>query len=534
VHAESAGNPLFALELARAGAQVDGKQAVRDATTVTQLVRERLEHLPADAADVLRWAAVLGHQFGVGRLSELTVIEPLTLASVFELLERHALLVPSDVPQDPMGAYRFAHDVVRQGVYAELSAPRRRLMHHRVATVLAERDESEHGLAAEVARHASLAGDGALATSACVTAGRRCLRLFAPAEAFALAKRGMLYAEQLPEPARTERMLELMEVSYSARRPVDHDEAVALLETLTETALDHGKLGHARRGYHVLSYLRWEGGDWTEAQRGMMQAERVSRSGDASERVLAMAEAARCLVVLDRDHAQAEAFSLEAVALSERFGVESVSVPNAVGLIRLHRGELDEAMELAKTARAMARRQRDRMGEFQALELIVKVEFERGGYRAACASSKDLVTLAAKLREGSEGALARALDALCRCASEEDCAAVELDASFQALRDVDAKHRLAYVLTRAAALDLSRGDASRAAELAAEALEMAQVLQHSSELLLARVTLARAAVALADERRASEQIDALRAAKLVGVAVPVRRAIEQLLESASS
>jgi DNA-binding SARP family transcriptional activator len=525
VHTESAGNPLFALELARAGVQ-----SARLATTLMQLVRERVEHLPDDAGDVLRWGAVLGHQFGLGRLSKLTVIEPLQLTGALELLERHALLAPSDVPQDPMGAYRFAHDLVRQGVYAELSTPRRRLMHHRVATILSALAETDHSLAAETARHASLAGDAALATTACVTAGRRCLRLFAPAEAFTLAKRGMRYAEQLPEPVRTERMLELMEVSYAARRPADLDEAAALIEALTERALDHGRLEHARRGYHVLGYLRWEGGDWSEAERGMLQAERVSRSGDAKERVLAMAEAARCLVVLDRDHAQAEAFSLEAIALSERFGVESVSVPNAAGLIRLHRGELDEAANLADRARAMARRKRDRMGEFQALELRVKVEIERQSYAAACGPSKELVVLAAKLREGSEGPFARALDALCRCAGEEAEAAGQMDQALEELRVVDAKHRLAYALTRAAELDLRRGDAPQAAARAREALAMAEVLKHVSEALLARVIWARAATVLGADDELAEQCRVLQDAKLNGVALPVRRAIDALLE----
>ena len=73
---------------------------------------------------------------------------------------------------------------------------------------------------------------------------------------------------------------------------------------------------------------------------------------------------------------------------------------------------------------------------------------------AARAHCKTLVELGDKLREGSERPFAHALDALCHYALADDAA--PLEAALEDLRAADAKHRLAYMLTRAALLDVER------------------------------------------------------------------------------
>lgn len=528
VHAESAGNPLFALELARSG-----RHAGALPPTLTDVIRDRIDRLAPEAADVLRWSAVLGQHFGVARLAELTVLDPMTLTAALETLERHALLVVNDTTGDAMGAYRFAHDIVHRVVYGELSAPRRRLMHQRIAASLQASGDADESLATEVARHASLGGDAAMATRACVAAGRRCLRLFAPAEAYNLARRGMRYADDLPEPERTERKLELIEVSYAARRPEQPDEAAAELETLAERALDHGKMHHARLGFHVLSYLRWEGGDWQEAKRGMLQAEVMTRGQDDDQRVEALAEAARCLLLLDRDHHQAEAMSLEAQALSLRLGVEAATVDDSAGMLDLHRGAVEEARAHFERARALARRKRDRFGEYQALEHLVTVEIEEGRFAEARGYCDELVALGCKFREGSEEPYARALCAICRVTTNEPRADRDLDDALEALRNVDAKHRLAFTLNRAAAIDLEKNHEERAHRRADEALALATLLGHKSEALMARVVLAKSHAARGEHEAAAQHRAELRGASLAGVAMPVRHAVEELLAPTS-
>ena len=57
-----------------------------------------------------------------------------------------------------------------------------------------------------------------------------------------------------------------------------------------------------------------------DAHANILQAERVSRTAEPEERSSALAHAARCLVLLERNLGQAEAFLLEAEMLASRGG----------------------------------------------------------------------------------------------------------------------------------------------------------------------------------------------------------------------
>lgn len=519
---QSAGNPFFALEIARSIRERG--EAVP--SSLRQLVRDRVARLSPEAGDVLTWAAILGRTFGVQRLAELTSLDIDRLVAALTTLERHQLLRTVD-PGRGGAAYMFAHDIVRQVVYGEASEPRRRLMHGRAARALEAHAASDASLFSDVAHHAALAGEDALATVACIAAGRHCLRLFANREAETLARRGWRHAESLPERDRVLRGLELAEVRLTARRPAAPEAEAQMLEDLAERALDLGCAEHARLGFHLLSYLRWEGGEWSAARRHMLRAEEASRGSGEPERVVAMAEAARCLALLERDLPDAEALLLEARARSARLRTEPTAIPDAEGMLRLHQGRFDEARDLFERARVLARRHQDHYGEFNALEHLVMLELERSDYARAQSLCAELSEIAGRLREGSEAPFAFALAAL--VASAQDASRVgELDDALVALRAADAKHRLAFALTRAADIDVRRGEAERARRRAEEALAAALALDRPTEKALARVVLARAALALGDEAGARRELASLDAAALRGVAMSAASAIDDL------
>ena len=523
VFVESAGNPLFALEVARSLPHRQGNVP----PTLRQLVRDRIDRLPPDAGDVLRWGAVVGQTFHVRRLHELTPIDIDRLVAALEVLERHGLLrAVADAPQHG-GTYAFAHDLVRQVVYAELSEPRRRLMHLRIARALQGRTEADE-MIADLAHHAALAGEADTAARACLGAGRRYLHLFAAAEADAIARRGMHYAQQLDEPERVKLMLELAEVRYAAHKPWQPEEAARSIEELAQRALDYGCMEHARLGFHILSYLRWDRGDWDDAQRHMMRAEQVSRSADERERVVALAEAARCLTLLERDLDHAEALLLEAGALSQRLAIEPTAIPDALGMLRLYAGHPEEAAERFARARELCRQEQDRLGEFRALEHLVMLELQRERFVEAQRLTGELARIAERLREGSEAPFARVLSCLCGYAIAADDAAGDLEAALSALRAVDAKQRLTHALTTAATIDLCRGDGALGRSRAEEALQLARVLERPSDVVLARVALARAAALQGDEATSAQQLAELQAGALRGVSAHARAAAERL------
>jgi DNA-binding SARP family transcriptional activator len=213
IYRDSGGNPLFALELARAVPRTGGHLA----GSLSTVVRDRLDRLPGPAADVLRWAAVLGPVFRVRALANLVTTEAEALADALDDLERHALIGGVVDTRDPGGTYQFAHQLVHQVVYSDLSVARRRLMHARVAAALAAEADAGDAAAADLAHHAIEAGDIRTATAAALRAARHCLRVFAPDQALALARRGRRWADALDEPARAQHIAELEALIGQAR-----------------------------------------------------------------------------------------------------------------------------------------------------------------------------------------------------------------------------------------------------------------------------------------------------------------------------
>ncbi len=496
-----AGNPLFALELARAAA--DGVEQAPP--SLVELVRGRIERLPAHVSEVLRWGAVLGHTVSVSRLQSLSELSLDELADGVERLEQHALLQLAD---DGTGdRYTFAHDVVREAVYGELSHPRRRLMHQRVAQLL-EEDASNPTVATELAHHAMLGGNAMLGVRACIVAGLQSLRVFANGDAEALAKRGLRLVEDLKGNARTESTLELLHVLYTARSP-DRDEAAARIRALTDEAVAAGLTKAARLGFQMLSYLRWEHGSMLAAHDNIMRAERVSRSAAPQERTVALSQAAKCLVLLERDLPLAESFLLEADSLTSQVADSPSAMHFAVGMMHEHRGELDDAVASFREARQLGRQQGDPLAEFAAIEHLMMLELDRGACAQALELAKDLAELGSRVRAGAEAACGRALHALASRYCGNDDATAALTSATADLRAADSKYRLAYVLTRLARLELRNDRADAARELAADALAVATQIARASEIVLAHALLAQCAHHTGDADALAEHLAAL-------------------------
>lgn len=470
-----AGNPLYALELARGARSGEGGTP----KTLVELVRERVARLSDAANDALRWAAVLGYTFDATRLEALCELSQLDLVDALEELERGALLRIDTTRRRER--YAFGHDVVREAVYSELSYPRRRLMHRKVALLLRS-DTPDPATAHELARHASLSGEVELGVDACLSAARFALRTCANAEAEALAKRGLHQAAELDEPKRVAQSLDLLHVLYSARAP-DHDEATARVRALSERALDLGLTRPARIGFQMLSYLRWESASMGDAHENILQAERVSRSADPDERSQALAHAARCLVLLERNLAQAEAFMLEARSVTERSGRANAAVAFALAMIAAHRGEHAVADAAFREAQDLARANGERLAEFGALEHRVMLALDRQDGEAEALAGQ-LAALARKVRPGAEVAIADALAALAqRILGAGDTQ--PLRGAVTALRAADAKYELSFVLTRWAMHALAEGALPEAHAVASDALAVAQAIGRSSEIAIA-------------------------------------------------
>jgi tetratricopeptide (TPR) repeat protein len=354
-----------------------------------------------------------------------------------------------------------------------------------------------------------------------------CLRFFANEMALQHARRGLQLVDQLTGMERVQVSIELHEVMLSSSPVEDWESAATEYVALAEQALDLGDLEHARLGYHMASVLRWEHSQWSGAREVSLQAARIARGGDDEQNIIGLAETAKCLVMLERDLPQADAMLMEARALAERHQFRHHSILIGRGLLKIHENHLDEAEELFLEARNLSKAAGDHISEFQAYENLVLIAWYQGDCRRALKLCEPLRELAQKLREGSEEPLARAVYGLCLYQEHDE---VEpLNQSIEDLRIADAKHRLAYTLSRAAMLDLSRGRFDSARTRAKEALQCAELLQRPTEMLIAHLALYQAATAGGDASAAAAEREAISALCERGVAVWARQQAQETL-----
>jgi DNA-binding SARP family transcriptional activator len=485
VFAESAGNPLFALEVARALAR---GAAVAESLDV--LIDERLGKLDDRARAVLSFAAALGRTFAPDVLAAVAGLAAADLVTAVDELERRGVLRASAI------GYDFTHDLVRRGAYRQMSEPRRRLVHLQIARALAKLPDPDGALAGDVAHHAGLGGDDPLAATAALAAGRRCQRLFAFAEAEQLAQLGLRHAARLPTEERIRRSIAL--IALCAYR-VDLGRARDLesqLSRLTVEACDAGMNAEVSVAYETLALLYWWTGDFAGAHASTAKSAAAGRASDPATAARVLAASARCLAHLEREPAHALALLAEARDLAERAAIELVDIPWALGLLRWSAGDWDAAVPLLERAHALATRAQDHWPAYDCLAYLTVIELERGRPAAALARCDALVELADKLTasqgEGSERPLARALAAIARLASDQPEAAARVDDALGALRAIDARAWLAYVLALLGERDAARGDGSAARRRAEEALDAAEQVGRDRLIARARALLARA------------------------------------------
>ena len=167
VHRQTEGNPFFVGEVVRLLASegaLDG--AGGDRLLIPQGVRDvvgrRLDRLSDAANEALRSAAAIGRDFDEEALARIADLDRSQLDSAL----KEAVGAQFLDPRREDGRYRFAHALVRETLYEELSAAQRPALHSRIATTLEELYAAEPGRTsrrlAELSHHfneAAAAGD---------------------------------------------------------------------------------------------------------------------------------------------------------------------------------------------------------------------------------------------------------------------------------------------------------------------------------------------------------------------------------------
>jgi class 3 adenylate cyclase/tetratricopeptide (TPR) repeat protein len=237
IYRETEGNPFFVNEVVRllvSDGRLRSPAAGRSwSIDIPQSVREvvgrRLDRLSPECNRMLTTAAVIGREFGTDVLQQVEATAEDRLLDILE--EALGARVVSEVP-GALGRYIFAHALIRETLYEELTATRRVRLHRRIGEAL----EALYGSypephLAELAYHfceAAQTGDVQRAVAYAVRAADRAVALMAHEEAVRHYERGLHVLELLEPAAERERCELLLRLSESLWRSGEYDRAKAV------------------------------------------------------------------------------------------------------------------------------------------------------------------------------------------------------------------------------------------------------------------------------------------------------------------
>jgi DNA-binding SARP family transcriptional activator/DNA polymerase III delta prime subunit len=478
IYVSSGGNPLFALEAARAVNQTTSNLA--------DLIGDRLQRLDPAARDLLPWAAALGHHFDPETLAMAAGYPPIQFLAAIEQLEAQQIVCPVSISQaEDAGHYNFVHDVIRQVAYDGLSQPRRRLIHGQLAKTL-NAQAVDANLASQVAYHAGAAGDHALAAQAYTSAATRSLRLFAYADVVQLVAQGLHHGQFLPSRDRLLWSAQLLRSRVMAG--VAPDAAAALERQLQQLLADMAGLTLAEAevtAQDALNLLHFYQGNHGAVHEQTLKA---LDTLPPSPQLQAQSMAANgcCLAEIERDMDRAEAVLLEAQSLAERLGLSLSDIAIGLGCVERYRGSYDAALTNLKQGRQLAQNQQDVIVQGQALGHLAMTGWDC--HQPDMAVANALLELSTQLPAGSEGSFAMALIALsvyAEATHPTEDAIETLDQALDQLNQLDAQRKLVFVASHASELDLGRDRPAAAQHYSAIAHQAAQRVGQPNDLVTA-------------------------------------------------
>ena len=359
LHAYSDGNPLFLRELIR-DAMAAGSLAsepLRVPAGVREVIGQRLNRLSAECNRLLSMAAVVGRRFDLELLAELDseLDEQVMLDALDEAL---AARVVQELPHER--DFQFSHALVREALYDELPAARRRKLHEGIG----ERLEARHALdldphLSQLAYHFGCGSSRQAAQRAmdfAQRAGARADRLLAYEEAvhcYGEALQAYERAKILDEPRRCELLLAMAQAENRA------GSGEAALQTFQQSAALARRLGQT--GTLAQAALGFENASW-----------RIGGSGEPSAALLEEA--------LEGQEAQDDVLRADLLAALCRANV--------------YRVRLDEVTRVHALAVRLARRLGEPRALINALSAIVPGRFWPEQIHQRLAAAREALSLA--------------------------------------------------------------------------------------------------------------------------------------------
>lgn len=320
VVARAEGNAFFVEELTSAAAESGGGDLPADLADVLLV---RLDRLDDSARAVVRTAAASGRRVTHELLEAVSGLAAAELdAGVRGAVEMNVLVADR-------GGYAFRHALLAEAVYDDLLPGERVRLHARYVAAL--RDGSARGTAAELVRHARLAGDRPTALAAAVRAGNEAIAVGGPDEAahhYQVALELLASEPSLADGDDTHASLDLSKLVVTTADALsasgDPERAVAVLrEQLDRLPADASPSWRARMlSSLAVTLLVLD----TEADVVAISAEAagLAPSGESGLRARVLSNHARTLAAYGQVE-EARGVGLDALALAERLDLTEVA-----------------------------------------------------------------------------------------------------------------------------------------------------------------------------------------------------------------
>ena len=276
LHATTGGFPLFVVEAMRAGQDRAGRS--QPVAGLTEVLRDRLGQLSQPAREVAFLASAVGTDFTLDLLTEASDLDADVVVHAVDELWRRRIV------QELGDGYDFSHDLLREAAYAQVSPPRRWLLHRRVAQGLELlHPDSTDQVAAQLAEQYARAGRAERAVIYYRRAAEVASGLFAHAEAIRLYKRALEVLASLP--AGTDRdtrelaILEAVAAPMNARYGYSSRELERTLLRVIDLSESLGRRDTTQTGLVALQTSQFVQGRTADSYRTAMRAMELAEPG---------------------------------------------------------------------------------------------------------------------------------------------------------------------------------------------------------------------------------------------------------------
>jgi class 3 adenylate cyclase len=269
VYKETEGNPFFVNEIVRLlvtdGRLEQPEMVTSWSVTIPQGVRDvvgrRLDHLSEDCNRVLTIGSVIGREFPLSVLEKVSEVKGDRLLEALE--EAVGARVITEVPR-AADQYSFAHALIRETLYEELSTARRVRLHRQIGEVLEALDAEAH--LPQLAYHfaeAAQGGDVDKAVDYAKRAGARAMALLAYEDATEQYERALQVSDLREPPDDAERgdlLVAQAEAQTRSGEPVKAIEAAGAALELGRRSRSPELLARAALVFEEARFFTGQGG----------------------------------------------------------------------------------------------------------------------------------------------------------------------------------------------------------------------------------------------------------------------------------